>query len=222
VKARGDLRVEVIACDLCDRDQTRRLPEEVAARGLDVDVLVNNAGVGMMGAFDRADPDRLLAMIELNVTSLTLLTRAFLPAMIERRRGGVLNISSGFGVAVMPSFAAYCATKHFVTGLNEALVADLAGTGVTATQVCPGPVATEFEQQIGNFTGMKTPGIVEITAERCARAAIRGFDRGRAMVVPGVIIKLGLLLNALSPRFMRRIVASILGRIARRKELGSS
>jgi len=221
-KANGGLRVEVIACDLCDREQTRRLSAEVVSRGIDVDVLVNNAGVGLMGAFDRADPERLVDMIELNVTSLTLLTRAFLPRMIERGRGGVLNISSGFGVAVMPSFAAYIATKHFVTGLNEALVADLAGTGVIATQVCPGPVATEFEQQIGNYTGMKAPALIEITAERCARAAIRGFDQGRALVVPGILMKLVLLLNGLSPRFMRRIVAAFLGKIARRKELGAA
>jgi short-subunit dehydrogenase len=222
IKARSDLRVEIIACDLCDREQTKNLPEEVKNRKLDVDVLVNNAGVGLMGAFDRADPDRLVAMIDLNVTSLTLLTRAFLPPMIERDRGGVINISSGFGMAVMPSFAAYCATKHYVTGLSEALVADLAGTAVVCTQVCPGPVATEFEQQIGNFTGVKPPGFIEITAERCARATIRGFDSGRALVVPGILMEIVMLVNALSPRFMRRIVASILGRIARRKELNAA
>lgn len=219
VKSHPALRVEVIACDLADRGQTKQLPEEVKSRGLDVDVLVNNAGVGLMGAFDRADPEKLVSMIELNVMSVTLLTRAFLPGMIVRDRGGVLNISSGFGVAVMPSFAAYCATKHYVTGLSEALVADLAGTRVVCTQVLPGPVATEFEQQIGNFTGMKAPGILEISAGRCARAAIRGFDRGRAMVVPGIMIELLLLLNALSPRVTRRFVASLLGRLARKKEL---
>ena len=123
-----------------------------------------------------------------------------------------------FASSLMPSFAAYCATKHYVTGLSEALVADLAGTGVVVTQVLPGPVATEFEQQIGNFTGVQAPGIVEISATRCARSTIRGFDRRRAMVVPGILISLVLLVNALSPRFMRRLFASILGRIARRKE----
>ncbi len=220
-KTRSDLRIEVIACDLSDREQTRSLHGEVTARGIDIDVLVNNAGVGLMGAFDRADPERLLSMIELNVTSLTLLTRAFLPSMIGRRRGGVLNISSGFGLSVLPSFAGYIATKHYVTGLNEALVADLAGTGVTATQVCPGPVATEFEQGIGNYTGKKVPSFIEITPEACARAAIQGFDRGRAMVVPGFLIKLALLLNAVSPRFLRRIVAGALGKVARDKELGA-
>ena len=161
-------------------------------------------------------------MIDLNVTSLTLLTRALLPPMVARGRGGILNLSSGFSVAVMPSFAAYCATKHYVTGLSEALVSDLAGTGVVVTQVLPGPVATEFESHVGNFTGQQTPKIVEISAERCARSAIRGFDRGRAMVVPGLLIRLLLMVNALSPRFMRRLFASILGRIARKKELATA
>ena len=173
-----------------------------------------------MGTFDRADPERLVAMIDLNVTSLTLLTRAFLPAMVRQRKGGVINISSGFGLSVMPSFAAYCATKHYVTGLTEALIGDLAGTGVVVTQVLPGPVATEFDSHVGNFTGQQAPKIVEITAERCARSTIRGFDRGRAMVVPGILITLLLWVNALSPRFMRRFFASILGKIA--KEEGRS
>jgi short-subunit dehydrogenase len=222
VKANPSLKVETIACDLADRVATLALPGELTKRGLDVDVLVNNAGVGLMGAFDRNDPDKLVAMIDLNVTSLTLLTRALLPPMVARGRGGILNLSSGFGVAVMPSFAAYCATKHYVTGLSEALVSDLAGTGVVVTQVLPGPVATEFESHVGNFTGQQTPKIVEISAERCARSAIRGFDRGRAMVVPGILIRFLLLVNALSPRFMRRLFASILGRIARKKELAAA
>lgn len=219
--AHEGLRVEVIPCDLARRDQLDALVAEVRERGLEVDVLVNNAGVGMMGVFDRASAERTAFMIDLNVTSLALLTSAFLPGMVARGRGGVLNVSSGFGLAVMPAFAAYCGTKHFVTGFTEGLVADLAGTGVTATQVCPGPVATEFEDTMGNFTGAKVPGFVEISAEHCARAALRGFDRRRALVVPGTAMKLLMLVNALSPRFMRRAFASLLGRVARKRQLAA-
>src|SRR5262249_53896822 len=89
VGVRPKLRVEVIACDLSEREQTKKLVHEIAARGVTVDVLVNNAGVGLMGAFDRADPERVLSMVELNIGSLTLLTSAFLPGMVERGRGGV-------------------------------------------------------------------------------------------------------------------------------------
>ena len=196
-----------------------RLIAEVAARGLAVDVLVNNAGIGMMGTFERADAAKTTFMIDLNVTSLTLLTLAFLPGMVERNRGGVLNVSSGFGLAVMPMFAAYCATKHYVTGFTEGLVADLAGTKVVATQVCPGPVATEFEQTMGNPTGAKVPAFVEITAEHCARSAVRAFERGRALVVPGITMKIVMFISELSPRFMRRAFSVVLGRYARAKKL---
>ena len=145
------------------------------------------------------------------------LTIAFLPGMVQRNRGGVLNISSGFGLAVMPMFAAYCATKHYVTGLTEALVADLGGTDVVATQVCPGPVRTEFEEVMGNQTGKKVPAFVEISAEQCARESVRGFDRGRALVVPGFIMKIVMIINELSPRLTRRLVASLIGRVARKR-----
>jgi short-subunit dehydrogenase len=221
VQARAELRVEVIPCDLASREELPKLVAEVAARNLAVDVLVNNAGVGMMGVYDTADTAKTAFMIDLNVTSLSLLTLAFLPGMVERRRGGVVNISSGFGLAVMPTFAAYCATKHFVTGFTEGLCADLAGTGVVATQVCPGPVATEFEQTMGNFTGAKVPAFVEISAEHCARAAVDAFDRGRALVVPGIAMKIVMLVNALAPRFLRRIFAGFIGRYARRKQLSA-
>jgi short-subunit dehydrogenase len=221
VEACPALRVEVMPCDLSSREDVARLVAEVVERGVDVDVLVNNAGVGMMGLFDRADVAKTAFMLDLNVTSLTLLTLAFLPGMVERRRGGVMNISSSFGLGVLPMFAAYLATKHYVTGFTEGLCADLAGTGVVVTQVCPGPVKTEFEQTMGNSTGAKVPAFVEISAEHCARAAVGAFDRGRAMVVPGITMKILMLFNALSPRFVRRAFAGLLGRYVRKKQLGS-
>jgi uncharacterized protein len=219
VATRSDLRVETIPCDLSSREDVAKLIAEVAARKLEVDILVNNAGVGMMGLYERADAVKTAFMIDLNVTSLSLLTLAFLPGMVERKRGGILNISSGFGLATMPLFAAYCGTKHFVTGFTEALRADLAGTGVVATQVCPGPVATEFEQAMGNTSGAKVPAFVEITAEHCARASLRAFERDRGMVVPGLVMKIVMLINAFSPRFLRRVFASLIGRYARKKQL---
>ena len=217
VKARQELRVEVMPCDLAKREDVERLVADVKAKDLEVDVLVNNAGIGTMGFLDQTDMAKAVFAIDLNVTSLTMLTIAFLPGMVKRNRGGVLNISSGFGLAVMPMFSVYCGTKHYVTGLTEALVADLGGTNVVATQVCPGPVKTEFEEVMGNDTGQKVPTFVEISAEQCARESVRGFDRGRAIVVPGFIIKIVMLINGLSPRFMRRVFASVIGRVARKR-----
>ncbi|MDB4946928.1 MAG: short-chain dehydrogenase [Labilithrix sp.] len=214
------LRAVVLGCDLGVRADVESLVAEVEARGLAVDVLVNNAGVGMMGLADAADPAKAAAMIDLNVTSLTLLTLAFLPGMVARRRGGILNVSSGFGLATMPMFATYAATKHYVTGFTESLRHDLAGTGVVATQICPGPVRTEFEQVMGNPTGKAVPAFVEITAEHCARVALAGFERGRAMVVPGAVMKIVMLINALSPRVARRIFGDLAGRLARKSLAG--
>lgn len=218
---RSSLRVEMIPCDLSSREDLAKLVAEVGERGVEVDVLVNNAGVGMKGMFERADVAKTTFMIDVNVTSLTLLTLAFLPRMVERRSGGVINISSGFGLGVTPMFAAYLATKHYVTGFTEGLCADLAGTGVVVTQVCPGPVRTEFEQTMGNASGTKVPAFIEISAEHCARSAIRAFERRRAMAVPGITMKIVMLINALSPRFMRRAFAGLLGRIVRKKQLVS-
>lgn len=170
LEARPVLRVETIPCDLSSREDVAKLIAEVRTRALDVDVLVNNAGVGMMGMFETADTTKTAFMIDLNVTSLTLLTLAFLPAMVERGRGGIMNVSSGFGLATL---------------------------------------------------GAKVPGFVKITAEHCARAAIRGFERNRAIVVPGLLLKIAMMVNAFSPRFMRRVFAGLIGRHARRKQLAA-
>lgn len=212
------LRVEVLDADLSDVAAARALERRVRELGLDVDVLVNNAGVGLIGMFDRADLDRVAQMIDLNVTSLAVLTRAFVEPMVARGRGGVLNVSSGFGVAALPGFAAYIGTKHFVTGFTDGLRADLAGTGVRATQVLPGPVATEFEETAGNFTGMHVPSWLELGAASCARAAIRGFDRDRARTYPGLAYALLIRIALLSPRWAHRVVGALLAPPLRAKE----
>jgi short-subunit dehydrogenase len=145
--------------------------------------------------------------------------------MVERGRGGILMISSGFGLTFMPGFAGYIGTKHFLSGFTEGLRLDLAGTGVVVTQVCPGPVATEFESHVGNFTGAKIPGIVEISAERCARAAVRGLVQGRALVVPGLLVGFGLFLAAITPRFLLRAIywlpARMLRKLQQQRALGA-
>jgi short-subunit dehydrogenase len=216
------LEVDVLLADLSKREDVTRLIAEIGEKAGDVDVLVNNAGVGDMGLFERASEEKLVSMLDLNVTSLMLLSRAFLPGMIARKKGGILNVSSGFGLAVLPGFAAYAATKHFVTGLTEALRSELRGTGVTVSQTCPGPVATEFEENIGNFTDQHAPGIVEISAVQCARAAVSGYDRGCAIVYPGLVYKLVMLVSLWTPRVIVRMVISVAGTLVRKKQLGAS
>ncbi|MDB4995319.1 MAG: short-chain dehydrogenase [Myxococcaceae bacterium] len=221
LKERADLIVHIEQRDLGNVAGLPAMVESIVKAVGDIDVLVNNAGLGDMGVFDMADPVKTEGMITVNVTTLTLLTRAVLPGMIARKRGGILNISSSFGLEFLPGFASYIGTKHYVTGFTEGLRADCAGTGVVISQVCPGPVATEFEEVAGNFTGMKVPSLIEISAEHCARAAINGFTKGRALIIPGFVMRLVMYSTGMTPRFIRRWFAALLGARVRKMQLAA-
>jgi short-subunit dehydrogenase len=185
------LTVITMACDLSRLDDTRALCARIDAEVGEVDVLVNNAGVGDFTLFDRADWERTEQMITLDVTSLMLLTHHFVRGMVARGRGGVMNVSSGYGLGVTPAFAAYIGAKHFVAGFTEALRLDLVGTGVTVTLVCPGPVKTEFADRVGyGAAGDVVPPFAYQSDQACARQALRGFLRGRALVLTGWVMKL--------------------------------
>lgn len=210
------LEVETFSCDVSDRAALDDFIQEVRDKVGDVDVLINNAGLGDMSVFDRSALKKQQFMIDVNISALVRLTHAFLPGMIARARGAVLMIGSGFGLGYMPGVATYVATKHFVHGFSESLHTELAGTGVHVAQVCPGPVATEFEENMGNFTGQKVPGLLEISAEQCAVAAVAAVDKRRALVIPHIFFKLLLWSAALTPRWMTRMFMRILGKRVRR------
>jgi uncharacterized protein len=184
------LAVHAIPCDLADQGAVDGLVAELSARDLQVDVLINNAGLGHNALFDRAARPALERIIKVNVLALTMLTSALVPAMVARGRGGVLNVGSGAGFSVFPAGATYIGSKHFVHGFTEALRLDLDGTGVAVTQVCPGPVATEFSEVAsgGRESAREVlgpAGGLRMSAARCAREALAGFEHGRAVVVPG-------------------------------------
>jgi short-subunit dehydrogenase len=180
-------------------------------------VLINNAGFGDFCLVECAAWEKLDRMITLNVAALTLLTQHLLGPMVERGRGGILNVSSGFGLTFLPGFASYVGTKHYVTAFTEALRTELRGTGVVVSQVCPGPVDTEFDQVTNEVSDLSTPRILSISPERCARAALRGFARGRALIIPGGLIWVLLWLGRLTPRPLLRLVYSVFGRFLRRR-----
>jgi len=145
-------------------------------------------------------------MLRTNVLAVTQLTTALVPAMVKRGRGGVLNVGSGAGLTVMPAAAAYSASKHFMDGFSEALRADLSGTGVVVTQVCPGPVYSEFDQIAGSAGGMTggPPQFLRISAAQCAREALAGFDRGVPLVFPGRAYRIAMRALPLLPRELSR------------------
>jgi uncharacterized protein len=200
------LKVVALTADLSDEHGIETLLGRVAEQAGPVDVLVNNAGLGDAALFDRSDWARTRQILRTNIFAVTQLASAVVPGMVKRGCGGVLNIGSGAGLTVMPNAAAYVGSKHFVAGFSEALRADLAGTGVTVTQVCPGPVDSEFDQVAGSVGGMAgaPPPFFRISAAQCAREALAGFERGDALVFPGRAYRFAMRVLPLIPMWLRR------------------
>lgn len=209
--ARPGLEVLVRAVDLSDREAVRALCDEMQGSG--VDVLINNAGFGDHAPLVEADPRKLEDMILVDVLALVMLTRALTPGMVERGRGGVLNVSSAMGLVSLPHFATYAGCKHFVTAFTDALAGELAGTGVHVSQICPGPVLTEFNEVANVADALNAPSFFAWTPEQCARDALMGLDRNRPLVVPGLGMKAVMAIGQRIPRWLYRRVGA---RITRR------
>ena len=179
------VRAEVATADLADEATVEALPGRIAERGLDVEVLVNNAGFTTVGDV-HLNPDRQLGMVKVNVEALVALTCAYLPAMVGRGRGAVIQVASVASFQPIPVQAVYAATKAFVRSFSEAVAAELKGTGVTMTALCPGPVSTEFLEAGGFKHESPGPSFVWSTPEDVAKAAIEGAGSGKRVVIPGI------------------------------------
>jgi uncharacterized protein len=196
------VRAEYAACDLSDAAQVAGLPVQLEQRGLAVEVLVNNAGFSTVGDV-HANPDRQLKMVHVNVEALVALTCAFLPAMVGRGRGAVVNVASTTAFQPIPAQAVYAATKTFVLSFSEAVSSELKGTGVAMTALCPGPVATEFVGAAGFKKSVDDlPSFIWSSADDVARAGIEGAVKGRRVVVPGVGNRVVALFGQHSPRWL--------------------
>ncbi|WP_287288303.1 SDR family NAD(P)-dependent oxidoreductase [Mesorhizobium sp.] len=191
--------VFTLELDLVAGDAPMLLEGFLSAHGLVCDVLVNSAGYGLRGATTALPVDGQLGIIDLNIHSLTELTLHFLPAMVARRRGGVLNLSSVAGFLPGPYMALYFASKGFVRFFSEALHQELRRTGVTVTCVAPGPVSTEFLARSGANQTVLFNVLPKVDAEYVAERAWRGFRSGRRLVVPGISAKLAALAASLLP-----------------------
>ena len=206
------IRAEVLACDLADAAARASLPDRVAALGLAVNVLVNNAGFSTVGPVHRSDPDAEVAMVRTDVEAVAHLCALFTPGMVERRSGCVLNVASTAAFQPIPGQAGYGAAKAFVLSYTHALRTELRPHGVTVTALCPGPVETGFIAAAGlddEVAHQAMPGPFWVDAADVARAAVDGLDADRAVVIPGAANRVSAAAAWLAPR---RLLLPLLAR----------
>jgi short-subunit dehydrogenase len=175
----------VVAADLARPDAPREVAEALAAQGVAVDVLVNNAGIGVYGPFAASDLAAQLDLLRLNVVALTELTRRFLPGMLARRSGRILNVASTAAFLPGPLMATYYASKAYVLSFSEALAEETRGGGVTVTALCPGPTRTNFHRTAAMRDSRMLRFRLAMDAAPVALAGYRGMQRGERIVVPG-------------------------------------
>jgi short-subunit dehydrogenase len=198
-----------VAIDLSKANGAAKLMADLDAAGEEVEILVNNAGFGLIGRFAELDAKREREMIDLNVGALTDLCRAVAPAMIARKSGAILNVASTAAFQAGPKMAVYFATKAFVLSLSEALHEELNRHGIKVTCLCPGPTRTEFGEVAG-FGGNGLFERVAMTAEDVVRAGLRALDRNKAVEITGWVNKAGAVSTRFAPRsVVRKIAGSI-------------
>jgi short-subunit dehydrogenase len=198
-----------VEIDLSKAGSADRLMADVKAAGEEVEMLVNNAGFGLIGRFAELDAGRLREMIDLNVGTLTDLCRAVAPGMIERKSGGIVNVASIAAFQPGPKMAVYFATKAYVLSFTEALHEELKPHGIKVSCLCPGPTRTEFGEVAG-FGGSAMFDRVAMEAPEVVRAGLDGLDRNHAVVVPGLVNKAVAASTRFAPRpCVRKIAGAI-------------
>ncbi len=206
IAAAGRPRPIVLSMDLGRRDAAAALTAELTSLGLEPEIVVNNAGFGLVGPAAALSRDEQLAMIDLNVRALTELSLAFVESL-ARHRGGTLNVASVAAFMPGPGMAVYYASKAYVLSFSEALHQELSRRGVRVTTLCPGPVPTEFQARAGLRDDRAKSVLFSLPADRVARIGYSGFMRGKRVVVAGLANRIMALLlrivpNALLLRFM--------------------
>jgi short-subunit dehydrogenase len=209
-KKDSNLNVHCRAVDLSQANQVEELCAWLEREKIAIDFLINNAGLGDRGSFATAEPRRVSEMMTVNIVALTTLTRALLPAMIERKRGAILNVSSSAGFLPIRELVVYAATKAYVTSFSEGIRAEVRRSGITVTTLCPGPVATEFSQVAQRSSGKQerpSPGFIHVVVEEVVRAGLEAIERDKPLVIPGIAMKIAMLLVRLTPTPLLRLAS---------------
>lgn len=209
LKSEFGVDVFVLAKDLSQKSAPREIFDELQRQGIQVDVVVNNAGFGSRGKFAELGEEAQVDMIQVNVVALTHLTRLFLPGIIERGRGGILNVGSLAGFQPGPNLAVYYATKAYVLSFTEALSEEVSNPNIKITCLAPGPVRTEF----GEKSDLEDSLLFKLSlmdAEPVVRAGYEGFRKGKVIVLPGIKQKLVPFMLRFTPRFLVRKIAKSL------------
>jgi hypothetical protein len=197
IAAAGRPRPAVLALDLEQRDAVARIAAELSSRGLEPEIVVNNAGFGLAGPAADLKRDEQLAMIDLNIRALTELSLAFVDSL-ARHRGGILNVASVAAFLPGPGMAVYYASKAYVLSFSEALHCELKARGIRVTALCPGPVSTEFQARSG-MRADRSQQLLTLPADRVAQIGYDGLMRGKRVVVAGLANKIAVALLRLTP-----------------------
>ena len=200
IEGEYDVRATVIPSDLGEPDAPPELYAQTVAQGIEIGILINNAGFGLGGEFLETDIEREIEMIHVNVIALTHLTKLFAPAMVKRRSGRIMNVASTAAFQPGPLMAVYYATKAYVLSFSEAIAEEVRKTGVTVTALCPGATATDFADtaQVGNSRLFQKLGVA--SADDVARAGYKAMMRGQRVAIPGWRDKLMVQSERIAPR----------------------
>jgi len=199
----GEFGIQTVclAFDLSEQSAPQQIFREVQSRGIEVSVLVNNAGFGTFGRFWETDVARDQALINVNIMAPMLLTKLFLPPMVARKRGQVLNVGSVSGFLASPYASTYYSSKAWLLSFSQGVATSLRGTGVTVTVVCPGPTYTAFDwHSTGQGEAPPARKRFQMEASEVAAQAYRGLRRGQMVVIPGASNQALALLAKLLPR----------------------
>jgi short-subunit dehydrogenase len=206
-KKNPNLNVHCRAVDLSRPDEVDAFIAWLTQEGIAIDFLVNNAGLGDRGTFATGEPERLHEMLGVNIVALTMLTRALLPGMIKKKHGAILNVSSSAGFLSIRKMAVYAASKAYVTSFSDGIRGEVRKQGIVVSALCPGPVDTEFSSVARRNIGKQpypSPSFMHVPVEAVVRAGLAAIERDKPLVVPGLVMKIAMLLVRLTPMAILR------------------